>query len=82
MVISHKLLNPNPITILYDSLNTVRKYQQDHASNRSPVTRYFRLAGLHYFSKRNCIEDDVTCIDILAGQVPEDSEVPGDSRPG
>lgn len=34
MAISHKLLNHNPITTFYDSLNTVRKYQQDHASNK------------------------------------------------
>ena len=35
MAKNYKLLNHNPITYYNDSLNTVRKYQQDRASNKA-----------------------------------------------
>jgi len=33
MAVTHRLLNHNTLTTLYDSCDTVRKYQQYHASN-------------------------------------------------
>ena len=42
---------------------------------RSPATRYYRLAGLHYFSKRNRIEEDVARLHVLAGDHDEDVKV-------
>ena len=43
--------------------------------NRSPASRYFRLAGLHYSTNRFFIEEDVTRVHVLAGNHAEDGDV-------
>ena len=46
MAITHRLLNHNPLITLYDSWNTVRKSQQDHASKiEAPLPGISGLRG-------------------------------------
>ena len=57
---TYKLLNQNPLTTLYDSLNTVRKYQQNHASKPKPRHPEFPASGASLFPQKETLSKKIS----------------------